>query len=523
MLKTDESLKEKFVRKGFWIYLFSFIIGPMGYVTKMMLSADLTVEQIGVFYGIISFITLVGTYNDLGLTESLGFFLPKFAASKDYGKFRAAFLYALGAQVSSSFILGAGFYFFSDALGVHYFKSAEAAELLRIFCLFFLFSNLLHIGSAVFGCLQETKFQYLVNFIRSFFSLAFVSVLWFDGHGNIMNYAWAWIFPLMIAIVWNFSALYVRVYKPYLAGVPTDHSGGLFKQIFKYALWILLTANVGMLLSQIDMQLILVLLGPKDAGYYTNYLSLIGIPFLLVTPLIGFLFPVISGFSNGGHEEKIASIRKFFTKYFSVAAIPVTLALGFFGTDFAVAFFGEKFVDSGHILSWSAPFMVFNFLLQINFQVLAGLGKIRERLRILLVGLAFNIPMNLVFIPLFGAAGSALAVGLSWIPVWYLAERKCEKFRLDFDWKYFAKNVVFLTAVAGSLFFVRHSWSPEGLSARMESVFWLSLVCGVHIIAFAFINRSEVSEIVSEIRTMFSKKKIEDYPVIPQESGEAIL
>lgn len=42
------------------------------------------------------------------------------------------------------------------------------------------------------------------------------------------------------------------------------------------------------------MQLILYILGPKEAGYYTNYLSLIGIPFLLITPLIGFLFPVIS-------------------------------------------------------------------------------------------------------------------------------------------------------------------------------------------------------------------------------------
>ncbi len=65
MIKNDESLKEKFVRKGFWIYLFSFVIGPIGYVTKMILSSELSVEQIGVFYGIISLIALVGTYNDL--------------------------------------------------------------------------------------------------------------------------------------------------------------------------------------------------------------------------------------------------------------------------------------------------------------------------------------------------------------------------------------------------------------------------------------------------------------------------
>lgn len=111
MLKNDESLKEKFVRKGFWIYLFSFIIGPIGYATKMVLSSDLSVEQIGVFYGIISLITLVGTYNDLGLTEALQFYLPKFAVNKQYGKFKAALFYAFCAQTVSSVILGSAFFF----------------------------------------------------------------------------------------------------------------------------------------------------------------------------------------------------------------------------------------------------------------------------------------------------------------------------------------------------------------------------------------------------------------------------
>lgn len=522
MIKNDESLKEKFVRRGVWIYLFSFIIGPMGYATKMILSADLTVEQIGVFYGIISLITLVGTYNDLGLTEALQFFLPKFGVAKQYGKFRAAFLYALGAQILTSVLLGAGFFFFSDLLGTHYFKSHEASELLRIFCLFFLCNNLSHIGTVVFGSLQETKYQYFVNFIRSFFSLVFVASLWTLGKGTLLAYAWAWVVPLLIAIVWNFSILYFRVYKTYLAGIPTDHSDGLFKKIFSYALWTLLTANVGMLLSQVDMQLVVTMLGPKEAGYYTNYLSLIGIPFILITPLIGFLFPVISGFSGGKEEAKIAAIRKFFSKYFSVAAIPVSLMLGLFGTDFAIAFFGEKFTQSGHILSWSAPFLIFNFLVQINFQILAGLGKIQERLRILLIGLAFNVPLNLALIPVLGASGSALAVGLSWFPIWYLSEKKCGDFGADFDWGYFLKNLGILSVISGATFLLRHLWSPEGISVRMESIFWLSIACLVHIIAFALVNRSETRELFREVRAMLKKKRPSDYPVTVTESGESI-
>lgn len=68
MLKNDESLKEKFVRKGFWIYLFFY------YRPRRIRHEDDPFGRphgragIGVFYGIISLITLVGTYNDLGLT-----------------------------------------------------------------------------------------------------------------------------------------------------------------------------------------------------------------------------------------------------------------------------------------------------------------------------------------------------------------------------------------------------------------------------------------------------------------------
>lgn len=206
-----------------------------------------------------------------------------------------------------------------------------------------------------------------------------------------------------------------------------------------------------------------------------------------------------------------------------MAAIPVSLALGFFGSDFAIAFFGTKFAESGRILSWSAPFLIFNFLLQINFQIMAGTGKIRERLRILLVGLAFNVPLNIVLIPAFGASGSALAVGLSWIPLWYLSNAKCAEYPVRFDWAYFARNLAVLVPLSFSLYLLRNSWSPAGLSERAESVFWLGTACLVHIIGFVLANLSEMKEIVSEIRSMFAKKDVSNYSVTTPESGETTL
>jgi O-antigen/teichoic acid export membrane protein len=66
------------------------------------------------------------------------------------------------------------------------------------------------------------------------------------------------------------------------------------------------------------------------------------------------------------------------------------------GTALAVLFFGTKFLQSGEILMYSAVFLTFNLLVQINFQFLAGTGKIGSRARILAIVLPINIILNLI-------------------------------------------------------------------------------------------------------------------------------
>ena len=76
MLSSDETLADKFIKKGFWLYFFTFLIGPLGYIVKVVVSHDLSVEEVGMVYGVISFVMFISSYNDLGCTESLNYFLP---------------------------------------------------------------------------------------------------------------------------------------------------------------------------------------------------------------------------------------------------------------------------------------------------------------------------------------------------------------------------------------------------------------------------------------------------------------
>ena len=85
----ENNLKKKLLHNGFWMYFFAFIIAPGGYILKLLIAREVSLEDIGIFYSIISLITLVSTYNDLGLTEALQYFLPQYLLSKNFDKARA--------------------------------------------------------------------------------------------------------------------------------------------------------------------------------------------------------------------------------------------------------------------------------------------------------------------------------------------------------------------------------------------------------------------------------------------------
>ncbi len=51
---AEESLTHKFVRRGSWLYLLSFIAGPLAYAIKITISHDLSVSDIGLLYGVLS-------------------------------------------------------------------------------------------------------------------------------------------------------------------------------------------------------------------------------------------------------------------------------------------------------------------------------------------------------------------------------------------------------------------------------------------------------------------------------------
>lgn len=220
-----------------------------------------------------------------------------------------------------------------------------------------------------FQSIQDTKLQKSIDFARMFLLMCLVCGLWFLDMHTIQAYAWSWSAAILGGLFLSVSVLAYK-YHSYFTFDGWFFSWASYRDILKYAIWVMLSANVGMLLSQIDMQMVVYMLGVEAAGYYTNYLSLIRIPFLFLLPGVYFLFPVFSDLLKRGEERKVIAIHAFTYELFSILGLMMTSFFILFGTTLTTTLFGPGYETSGTILLYSAPFLLFNFLLQIDFQIL---------------------------------------------------------------------------------------------------------------------------------------------------------
>lgn len=444
MLSNKETLSEKFIRKGFWLYLFAFLTGPIWYLVKVLISRDLSIDEVGIIYGIISFVSLLAAYSDLGFTESLSYYLPKYIVKNDYARWKYILRLVIVCQIISSLTIYFLIYVLAPWLSRYYFKS-DIVEILQVAGLFFIGANMLHFSKAIFLSAQDTKLQNGSEFFRLIVTALGVSILFFSDLGNTKDYMIAWIIWLFFGVAfWSFWAI-KKYYIPYFHSVELKKDTVLRGEFFRYSLSTLFAGNVATVLSQIDMQLIIYLLSTTDVGYYSTYLSIMSIPFMIFWPIITFLFPVISELSGRGDHEKIKMVVQKFWNYFLILSIWASVFLFIYGKNITIFLFWEKFHLSWEILQYSVPFLAFNVMSQISFQALAWSWEIKKRIEVLIITLIINVSLNIFFIELLWVKGSALAVGISWIVLFILSVKATKIPFVIEDIRWWIYNIITLS------------------------------------------------------------------------------
>ena len=443
----DQPLWEKLIKKWFWLYFFSFLIAPAAYLIKLFVSNSISVADVWVLYSIVSLITLLNTYNDLWLTESLQYYLPRFLVKKQYNYAKTSIYLSLAVQIFTALIIACVLWLAAPRLATHYFHSGSAVIALKYFCFYFLWINLFQTLQSVFIAIQDTFSNQFVEFIRQWSIFWFTILFFFTWKASVQSYSlnrvfWLWIW-IMVALI-----LFRKKHSKELLQWKFEFNKLLAKEYIKYALWCFIWLEISVVFWNLIQQFVILFLWAEPAGYYTNFTSLFAIVNIIVWPILYLIFPMVSEIIAKKDNWKLKLIYSFFYTYLTIAILLLVSFLIPMGKETWYILLWTKFAFSGTLLSYWVIFTLFSTFTRFNFNVLAWMWKIKERVKFMWIALGVSL-ITLISMIWLWIYWWVLALWTWYITLWILSFRELYwEYKFTVNWKLIINNIIICLVMA---------------------------------------------------------------------------
>ena len=495
-LIKDEPLSQKLVKKWFWLYFFSYLSAPLLYVIRVVISnsPNVSVAEFWVLYGVISLVTLLYTYNDLWLTESLQYFLPRFYFRKQFDNIKTTIYVSLFVEIITWLIISLWLWFGSDWLALHYFESEIASVILKYFCLYFILTNLLQIIQTIFMAFQKTFEYQFIEFIKVLSIALFTIGFFLIDKWNIEFYSIARLWWLAIAII--FALLLYKKYRSSVIKWKLKRDWKVLKEYVKYAVWAFVGISARNFFDQIILQMVVYMLWVESAWYYSNFLSLFAIWVTILWPIRSLLYPLTSEYKENENIQWIEKLISIFYNYFSIIALSFSILFVIVWPEISAVFFGEKYLLSWILLSYAWIFLLFRLMASFNFQILAWLWKVKERVCVLWITCLITIIVSIIWIKTGWIYWAAISFGISnviyWVLSFYLLKK--EKFKFKLDWSFILKNFVLLSILWILIYLVKN-YIFQYWYTRWNILLGLIILWIIFYSIIVIFNKSEIMKI----------------------------
>lgn len=499
----EETLSHKLISKWFRAYVFVIFTAPLWYLLRLVASNTLSVADVWIFYWVLSLISLLYSYNDLWLTESMQYFLPKYWLEDKKWQIKNTIWLSFFMQLITWIVIFSLLFFNAEWLAVHHFHSIEAANVIKIMSFYFLWYNLIQVCNSIFVAFQDTFNSWLMWFCNLFSAFIFSVAFRIFASFNVSLFALAWI----IWVVMGISIWIIQIFRKYnhLLRLPREKlDKTLVSAQFKYAFWVFLTTNISTLLWNVDQQLVVNKLWTEASWYFTNMLSLLNIFIVIVSPLLWLIFPIATELSTRKEKDKFKLLESTMYTHFAFLPIVVWWIFLIFWQEISVLLYGEKFRFSWELLQILWPCLIFNCLSSLNFYLLAGLGKIKQRFFILLISLIINVTCNVLVLFVFNLGLDAVITILALSRIvqfiwWLIYIRKWYPF--NFDWKFFIKNVLIVWILCLLFRWIKNIstlFYPN--QNRRQLLFMLAGICMIYVWIIAWFNRWKIKSLRNEVK-----------------------
>jgi len=298
-----------------------------------------------------------------------------------------------------------------------------------------LFSNLSDGLTAIFYAHEKAEYPAAISSITALVRVSVGALVVLLLGWGIIGLAGASLVANLVAFVTLAYILLVKIYRPHF-----EANRGLQKEMMGESLPLMINHLLSTIFFRIDVFILEPTWGDKTVGYYNaayKYIDGINVIPQYFTLAI---FPRMSRFATDSRESLV---RAYYLslRFLLILALPLAVGTPFVARELILILAGQDFLpDSALVLQILIWFLPFSFINQVTQYVLIAINQQRHLTRAFIIGVAFNVVTNLIFIPLYGYKAAAVTTIFSeWallIPFYLLVRKNlCPVPWFDIVWR----------------------------------------------------------------------------------------
>jgi len=375
-----------------------------GFILLPLITKTLETYNYGIWAQISVTISLLTPMAMLGLSMALVRFL---SAEKDSKRFREGFYSIIFFVLFTGSCISFLILLLSDPLAVSVFGDIATSPYIRAASFLILFSALNQLALFYFRVSRQTRSFALLTLFQTFGQLFLILALLIYGFG-LMGV----ILATLIVNVALFVVAMVRIISQIGFALPR------FTYLIEYLRYSLpLTPNslIRWITDSSDRYLVGFFLGIGSVGIYSAAYAIGNLIHLFISPLQFILFPALSKLYDEGKFNEVKVYLSYSMKYFLFIAIPSVFGLAVLSKPLLEILTSPEFVPGRYVIPFIALAGLMGGVFQIIINITHLVKKTQFNLIIHIVAAVINIILNVIFIPMIGILGAAIATTLSYL------------------------------------------------------------------------------------------------------------
>ena len=363
-----------------------------------------TTDQYGLLYTVISVVGVASMFATLGLPSSAARYVAEYSeidASQVPQILRVSVLFVFGFGLLTALVLTV----FNSQIAALVDESA-VAPLLFVAAVYVVFESLHKYLTGIFQGLNEIALSAAINAIAQIGRLCFVIALVLVGWG-VWGALAGYLLGFALSVTIGGYLLYTRFYRT--LSTASEIEEGLVRRILEYSVPLTATRGATVIDKKIDTILVTALAGLTPAAFYTVAKQ---VSEACVAPASSLGYTISPAFGEekaGDRLERAARLYEYSLEHVLIFYIPATVGLVLVAEPTMRHVFGQEYLGATPVVQVYSLFILANAINKITTDSLDYLGRARIR-AIFKGGMAVgNVSLNLLLIPIYGAAGAAVA------------------------------------------------------------------------------------------------------------------